>query len=142
MKAIEDKDWDKAASYLSDDFAFIGPFPQPAGRDATIASYKELLWAMPNWRFNVHDVEELPDGRVSARVNITGTQTGQLAVPVLGVPPIAPTRKRIALPEENLIYTLRNGKVSKLEVAAVRGGGLQGILSQLGVALPAGVTGY
>ncbi|HZS79112.1 MAG TPA: nuclear transport factor 2 family protein [Ktedonobacteraceae bacterium] len=31
--ALEAQDFDKAASYLSDDFVFAGPVPQPVGKN-------------------------------------------------------------------------------------------------------------
>src|SRR5258706_4459055 len=42
MQALETKDFDGAASYLSDDFYFSGSMPQPLNKDQFIKFFQEL----------------------------------------------------------------------------------------------------
>jgi predicted ester cyclase len=134
--ALEAQDFDKAASYLSDDFVFAGPVPQPVGKNEFIAIQSAFLRAMPDWSFNSHDEVEERD-KVRVAVQITGTHTHELVLPMPGMPPIPPTGKRISLPVEHVEYTLSGNKITSLSSDNVPGGGVPGVLAQMGVPLPA-----
>ena len=133
--ALEAQDFDKAASYLSDDFVFAGPVPQPVGKNEFIAIQSAFLRAMPDWSFNSHDEVEERD-KVRVAVQITGTHTHELVLPMPGMPPIPPTGKRISLPVEHVEYTLSGNKITSLSSDNVPGGGVPGVLAQMGVPLP------
>jgi hypothetical protein len=47
------------------------------------------------------------------------------------------TGKKVSLPAEASTFTIKNGKIARLDVAPTPGGGVPGILSQLGVPMPA-----
>jgi len=133
--AVEAQDFDKAASYLSDDFVFTGPVPQPVGKNEFIAIQSAFARAIPDWSFNSHD--EVEEGnKVSVAVQITGTHTQELVLPMPGMPPIPPTGKRISLPEEHVEYTFSGDKIASLTSDNVPGGGVPGVLAQIGVPLP------
>ncbi|HZS79116.1 MAG TPA: hypothetical protein VFA41_21070 [Ktedonobacteraceae bacterium] len=53
------------------------------------------------------------------------------------MPPIPPTGKRISLPVEHVEYTLSGNKITSLSSDNVPGGGVPGVLAQMGVPLPA-----
>jgi hypothetical protein len=44
--------------------------------------------------------------------------------------------KHVALPKEGITVTVKNGKIARLESAVVPGGGVNGVLAQLGVPMP------
>ena len=67
---------------------------------------------------------------------ITGTQTGELNLPLPGVPKIPASGKHVSLPKEKNTVTVKNGKISRFEAEVVPGGGVMGILAQLGVPIP------
>jgi hypothetical protein len=69
---------------------------------------------------------------------ITGTQTGELNLPLPGFQKLAATGKHVSLPKEPTTVTVKDGKISRLESTVVPGGGVSGVLAQLGVALPHG----
>jgi predicted ester cyclase len=133
--ALEARDFDKAASYLTDDFVFSGPVPQPIGKQEFIAVQSAFESAFQDWSFNSHDEVEQGD-KVVAAVQITGTHTRELALPMPGMPPVPATNKRVSLPVEHITFTFRGDKIAALTSDNVPGGGVPGILRQIGVPLP------
>lgn len=75
------------------------------------------------------------ESRVKATVQMMGTQTESFILPPLGIPPIPQMAGTIAMPEEQWSYTVENGKIARIVVGHVAGGGIQGLLHQLGVDL-------
>lgn len=133
--ALESHDFDKAATYLSDDFTLSGPTPQPVGKNEFIGIQSAFMRAIPDWSFNSHDLQEQGE-KVTSAVQITGTHTKELVVP--GMPPIPATGKKISLPEEHLEFTFKGDKIASLSSDNVPGGGVPGVLQQIGVQVPMG----
>ncbi len=134
--ALESRDFDRAASYMTDDFVFSGPVPQPIGKQEFIAVQSAFEDAFQDWSFNSHDEVEQGD-KVVAAVQITGTHTRDLVLPMPGMPPIPATNKRVSLPVEHITFTFRGDKIASLTSDNVPGGGVPGVLQQIGVPLPA-----
>ncbi len=135
LSAIEAQRWDEARGYLADDFTFSGATPQPVGADAWLAVHKAFAAAMPDFSFNASDIRE-EQGGVRLRVRPSGTQTRELALPIPGIPAIAPTGKRVQLMAEDCTCAFRGDKLVSYHVHETPGGGVKGILAQLGVAIP------
>src|SRR5215831_12892759 len=133
--ALEAHDFEKAASYLSDDFVLSGPIPQPLGKHEFIAVQTAFENAFQDWSFNSHDEVEQGD-KVVAAVQITGTHTHDLVLPMPGMPPIPATGKRVSLPQERITFTFKGDKIAGLTSDNVPGGGVPGVLAQIGVPLP------
>ena len=133
--ALEAREFEKAASYLTDDFVFKGPVPMPVGKQEFIAIQSAFESAFEDWSFNSHDEVE-QGNKVVAAVQITGTHTQDLVLPMPGMPTIPATHKKISLPEEHLEFTFRGDKVASLTSDNVPGGGVPGVLQQIGVPLP------
>jgi predicted ester cyclase len=133
-EAMEARDWEKVASYLSDDFTLSGPTPQPVGKNEFIAIQSAFMTAIPDWSFNLSQLEEQGD-KVLATVQVTGTHTNELAVP--GLPSVPATNRKISLPEEHMEFTFKGDKIASLSSDNVPGGGVPGVLQQMGVPLPA-----
>lgn len=133
--AIEAADFNKLDSMVADDFVFAGPVPQPVGKREFMGLQMALLKAMPDWKFNAKDMKENGD-QVSMMLQVTGTQTGDLQLPMPGMPPIPPSGKSVELPYEESTFTVKNGKLIRLDVKSSPAGGVMGILSQLGVPMP------
>ena len=136
LTAIEQLRWDEAKGYLTEDFTFGGAVPQPLNTDAWLGVHKAFAAAMPDFSFNASDIRE-EQGGVRLRLQISGTQTRAMALPIPGAPFIAPTGKRVQLPAEPCACEFRGDKIASYIVEKVSGGGLPGILAQLGAALPA-----
>lgn len=130
LLAVEACEWQKARSYLTDDFTFGGAVPEPVGPDVWLGIHKALAAAMPDFSFNPRGLHGENGGAV-VQVQITGTQTGELRLPAPGFTPIPPTGKRVSLPTETIKVTMRGDKLATMEVSAVPGGGLAGAVAQL-----------
>lgn len=135
LAATEAGDFGKLESLVADDFAMTGPVPMPVGKREFIGLMMAMLKAMPDWRFNPGEFQENGD-QVTVPLQITGTQTGELQLPMPGMPAIPASGKKVSLPSEPSTFTVKNGKLAKLEVESTPTGGVTGILSQLGVNLP------
>ena len=134
-EALEARDFNRAASYLADDFVFAGPVPQPIGKQEFLAVQSAFEDAFQDWSFNSHDEVEQGD-KVVAAVQITGTHTHDLVLPMPGMPTIPATGKRVSLPEEHLTFTFKGDKIASLTSDNVPGGGVPGVLAQIGIPLP------
>lgn len=131
LAAIEAQDWDTARGYLTDDFTFGGAVPQPISAEAWLGVHRALGAAMPDFSFNVSGLRE-EQGVVNGTVQLTGTQTRELSLPIPGTPVIAPTGRRLSSPAENFTCAFRGDKLSSYTVQPVAHGGVHGILEQLG----------
>jgi predicted ester cyclase len=135
FQAIEAADMTAAAKLLSDDFAFSGPVPQPISGREWLGLQQGLSKAFPDWRFNAANIRE-EGGKVRCTVQITGTHKGELDLSALGMPKLPATGKSFKLPREEITLGVSNGTFSSLSVPPSDGGGVMGILSQLGVKAP------
>jgi len=135
LAAAEAGDFGKFESLIADDFSMSGPVPMPVGKREFVGLMTAFLKAMPDWRFNPGEYKENGD-QVTVPIQITGTQTGELQLPMPGMPAIPPSGKSVSLPAEPSTFTVKNGKLTKLEVESTPAGGVTGILSQLGVNMP------
>jgi hypothetical protein len=136
LAAIEANDFKKLDGMLADDMVFAGPVPQPVGKHEFVGLQSLLLVAMPNWNFNAKDFKE-NDDVVTVTLQVPGPHTGELSLPMPGLPKVPATGKKVSLPAEPSTFTIKNGKIARLDVAPTPGGGVPGILSQLGVPMPA-----
>jgi len=136
LKSIEAGEMAAAAKLLSDGFMFSGPVPQPIGGSEWLGMHEKLNAAFPDFRFNLSDLHE-HGSQIHGTVQISGTNKGSLDLSSIGMPTIPATGKSIKLPKEELTFTSENGKLASLSVAPVAGGGVMGILGQLGVKVPA-----
>jgi predicted ester cyclase len=114
---------------------FAGPVPQPVGKREFVGLMNALVAAIPDWKFNATDYKQ-NGNQVFVTFQITGTQTGELNLPMPGFPKLPPTGKRISLPREPTVVTIKDDKISRLEASVVPGGGVAGVLAQLGVPMP------
>ena len=136
IAAMEATDWARARTSVADDFTFGGAVPQPIGPDAWLAIHQAFAAAMPDFSFNARGFHD-ENGNAVGQLQLTGTQINELILPVPGIAPIPPTGRRVSLPVETITATQRGDKLVSIIVAEVAGGGLPGLLAQLGVAIPA-----
>ena len=137
MLALERKDFNGAASLLSDAFYFIGSTPKPLNKDQFIKFFQELSAGIPNLSFhvhNIHDVEENEEGnRVVATIQITGHQENEIDLYMLSLPIIPELDKTISLPEEHWEYEVGSNIIEVINVEHEPEGGITELLHQLGV---------
>lgn len=135
FELIEAKDIAGAKTLLSDDMTFSGPVPEPVSGDMWMGLHAKLNAGFPDWSFNLSGVHQHGDV-VHCTAQITGTHTGDLDLSPMGLPVVPATGKAIQLPAEELSVTVDGGKITSVAGDPVPGGGVMGILGQLGVEIP------
>ena len=131
MSAFESGNLDYLHAHTAEDFTISGATPQPITWKDFSELLPHLIRACPDWRFNATNYKVVGD-RVTCSVRITCIHSGVLDFPMLNIHGYQPTGKRVRLPLEQNTYVLHDGKVSRLEVEKVEGGGIPGLLVQIG----------
>jgi len=134
LAAVEAGDMEKLSSLTADDMTLEGPVPEPLPKAAYLGLMGALTAGIPDWKFNASGFVEKGD-QVSVTFSINGTHTGVLSLPMLPQP-FPATGKRFQMPAEHIEFTVKGDKVSRIKLEVIPGGGVMGILAQLGVAVP------
>jgi len=135
MNALETNDQDMTDSYLSDDFTFSGWTPQPLNKKDFLAVIGGIKSGIPGLIFNLHNVDEQKES-VTGTMQIAGYQTNSFVLPPLGLPPIPQTASSVSLPAEDVKFVLGNNQITRMIVQPTAGGGINGLLRQLGIDVP------
>ena len=135
LDSVQKADFEQARSLLSDDFQFIGPVPEPINRDAWLRMSRSLKKAFPDLDYRFH-VEGADGNIVRTTAKLKGTHTYDLDLSAMNMGVIPATKKSVINPHERGKMTVRGGKVTAWVVESIAGGGLMGILGQLGVKSP------
>jgi len=131
VACLEAKDVVQAATHIHDDFQFSGFGSDPLNKDQFVSLMKALFTAIPDWSYHPRELREEGD-TVRFKTQVTGTHSGMLVGLDPGMVPIAATGKAIALPQDQVECTLRDGKVATMKVESPADGGIKGILAQIG----------
>jgi len=135
LDSVQRGDFQKAKSLLSNDYQFSGPVPEPINAETWMEINKSLKKAFPDldYRFHVDSV----DGDVAEiSAELKGTHSGVLDLSPVGLGVTPATNKTFATPREHGKVTFKGDKVVSWIVDKIEGGGLMGILTQLGIAVP------
>ena len=125
-----------AASTYTDDMTFeLSGAAAAESRTIPGPHARGLVGAAPDWNFHARDFRVEGD-TVHINIGITGTQTRTLSGLMPGMPSVPPTGKQFSLPGEHLDITVRGDKISRVVAQVPPGGGVPGLLKQLGVPLP------
>ncbi len=135
MNTLETNDLDNTSSYLADNFIFSGWTPDPLNKADFLGLISGLKEGIPGLIFNLHNVQE-HDAEISGTIKVTGYQTDSFILPMLGTPPIPQTANSISMPAEDVAYRLDHGQIINFTVQHVTGGGVHGLIRQLGIDLP------
>lgn len=124
-----------AAEYMDDDFSVTGMSSSIIDKESFLALHGSFNKAMPDRRFILSDIHS--EGKtVRAMVGMRGIHSGVLNMPNSGMQPVEPTHRPVDLPPTLMTFTLHDGKVSGIDALPPPGGGLSGLLDQLGVRSP------
>lgn len=135
MSTLDNNDLETATSYLADTFVFSGWTPKPLDKAGFLDVIKNIKEGIPGLSFNLHNVLA-QNTEITGVIHITGYQTDSFIIPSLGTPPIPQTANSISLPTEDVTYQLAAGQISSMHVQHVPGGGVTGLIKQLGIDLP------
>ena len=135
LDSVQRGDFEKAKSLLSNDYQFSGPVPEPINAETWLGINKNLKKAFPNldYHFHVDGVDGIVT-KISAELK--GTHSGLLDLSAVGLGVIPATDKSFATPREHGKVTCKDDKVVSWVVDRIEGGGLMGILVQLGIPVP------
>jgi predicted ester cyclase len=135
IDAVQMGDFQKAQSFLSDDFQFSGPVPVPLSGPAWLGMSANLKTAFPDLDYQFK-VESVDGDTLNISAQLKGTHKGNLDLTAMGMSVIPPTNKSFAAAYERGKVIVENGKVKTWATQATEGAGLMAILGQLGVKLP------
>jgi len=131
LSAFESGNLDYLQEHHTEDMVISGALPQPVPWKDYALFYPNLMRAFPDWRFNATNFKQVGD-RVTYSVRVSCTHSGVLDFPALNIHGYQPTGKRARLPLEQMTMVLHDGKVSRIEIERLEGGGIPGILAQIG----------
>jgi predicted ester cyclase len=114
---------DKVASFLSNDFKFSGPVPEPIDSTEWLGLLRLFKTAFPDINYNLRLVS-VEGNVVHTTSQVNGTHTGD--------------GKTFSLPEEPGEAIVEDDKVKSIHVQSGKGSGVMGILVQLGIQPPSG----
>ncbi len=120
LRAVEAGDWETALACIGDNYVLKGIVPFPVslfvkvGKKEALRMHKPRKQALPDFKFNEKVLEETAD-QVKFQVNLSGTHAGVIDYTGIlrGVPVIAPTGKKVNLPDEYFTYFVENGLIVK-----------------------------
>ena len=135
ITALQSGDMNLAAQNLADDFGLRGWTEQTLDKSQFLAMQSHLLVAMPDFSYNLSNVQM--DGQhVEALIQISGTNLGALDLSMLDIAPIGATGLAVELPQIPVRFVTENDTLQEMEMEMVAGGGMAGLLQQIGGELP------
>ena len=139
LDSVQRGDFQKARFLVSNDCQFRDGSAEPIRREAWMSINKNLKKAFPDldYHFHVHRVDGLDGGVVKISAELKGTHSGVLDLSPVGLGVTPATDKSFATPREHGRVTIKGDKVASWVIEPIEGGGLMGILNQLGIAVPA-----
>jgi predicted ester cyclase len=129
-------DAEKTKAHLTADAMVSGGvLPQPLPAMEAFNLVGAMQAAFPDLKFEVEQVTVNGD-QATVNLQLIGTNTGPLNMPLPGMPgSIPPTGKKVSA-KDVFVLTVQDDKVSHMRVESPAGGGLPGLLAQMGVNLP------
>lgn len=131
---IEKNELQAAEQLLSENFVFSGPVPEPMDSKQWLDIHQKLNVAFPDFSFNATNFQ-YHGIHVHCHTQISGTHKNDLDLSNLWLSNYPATATKVVLPEEYAVIEFDGDKISAVKVEIVPGGGLHGILSQIGVAV-------
>ena len=135
MDSVQKGDFEKAKSYLSSDFQFSGPVPEPMNGEAFIGMLTSLKNASPNIQYHFK-VESMNGDTADIGSKLEGTHSAPLDLTGVHMGVIPATNKSWSAAQEHGKATVKGDKVTSWAVQPTEGAGLMAILGQLGIKPP------
>jgi hypothetical protein len=135
MDAIQMGNFERAKTYLSNDFKFSGPVPEPISGAEWIGLSTNLKAAFPdlNYQFKI---ESIDGDTANITAQLQGTHKGALDLTSMHMGVIPATGKSFKAAREHGKVRVRDGKITSLANEPTEGAGLMAILGQLGIEVP------
>lgn len=137
MQALEAQEFTRATDYLADSMIFTGFTPAPLTKNHFMMVMSGLAEGFPNLAYNFHatgeSAETAEGSRVRGTVQMTGAQVNSFKLPPLGIGPIPEMAMSVSLAEENWEFDVKNNLIAGIRADRKPGGGIEGLLNQLGI---------
>lgn len=135
MMALDDGDFETAASYLAEDFEFSNHTMPPIGKNEWLGMSIALKQGFPdlNYNFQIHEVH---GNRLQGSASLTGTHSGDLDLTGMGMGVVAATGVAVETPREYNDGVVENGLIRSIHVHDTPETGLAALLSAIGVQPP------
>ena len=135
VDSVQRGDFEKAQSFLSNNYQFSGSVPKPLDRDIWMAINRNLKKAFPNldYHFHLDGVDGLDGSVIRISSELKGTHRGTLDLSPLGLGATPATDKSFVAAREKTKITVKENKITSWVVEPTQGAGLKAILGQLGV---------
>jgi len=135
MDSVQRGDFDKAKTFLSDDFRFTGLVRRPINSKTWLRMSASLKMAFAGLNYHFK-VDSARGNVVNTTSQMSGSNRGAFDLTGLRMGVISATNKDFSTARENHTITVKNEKVSSWVVEPTEGAGLMAILKQLDVKLP------
>ena len=135
MHAVQTGNFEKAKTYLADDFLFSGSVSQPINAEDWMGMNMNLKKAFPNLEYHFR-VVSVQNGVVEISTELKGTHKGDLDLTSMHMGVIPATNKSFAAGREHSKLTVDGDKVSAWVVEPNKNAGIATILNLLGVKVP------
>jgi len=132
IEGLKAHDVERVADTVADDLVFVSA-TRRLDKPQFLAMLRALYTGFPDWHYD-YDPVEVNDGIYAVKYRQGGTHAGTWTL--AGMEPIAPTGKRVQIPEHYFFYKVRGDKIIEIRPDPVPGGAPRGILEQIGVAVP------
>lgn len=136
FSAIESGDFAALEKLLHEDYQLTGPVPNPMGKRELVNMLKSIKAGLPDFALNPTDLKE-SIGQVTGIMHVAGTHSQTLDLSFMGAPPQGATGKKVTLPDEPFAVDFTGDRISRFYVEPVEGGGVSGMLNQIGVSVAA-----
>jgi hypothetical protein len=136
MDSIQQGDFTRARTLMSEDFRYIGSTPESISGDAWLAMAMSLKNACPDLDYHFH-LENMCADTARISIQLRGTHTGAWDLTSMHMGKIRATRKSFAAAREDGKVTVKGDQVTSWVVQPTRGAGLKAIFGQLGLHPPA-----
>jgi hypothetical protein len=129
-------DEEKTMAHLTPDAMVSGGIlPQPMPAMEAFKLVGAMRTAFPDLKFDVQKVT-VNGNQATVNVELSGTNTGALSMPLPGMPGMIPATGKKASVPDTLIVTVEGDKVSHLHIDSPADGGLPALLAKIGIKLP------
>ena len=135
MDSVQEGDFTRAKSMLTEDFQFSGPIPEPINAETWLGLSASLKAAFPDLDYHFKVIGA--DGDVvKSTSQLSGTHSGSFDLTNMHMGVIPATNKSFSAKLEKTKVTVRENKIAAWVVEPTEGAGLMAILQQLDVKAP------
>ncbi|HCI78561.1 MAG TPA: hypothetical protein DHW02_02595 [Ktedonobacter sp.] len=136
VTALQSGDISLAANSMADNFTLTGFAANVLDKNEFLLMQSKLLAAMPDFSYNLSDVQDAENDSVQALIQITGTQANGLDLSQFGMRPVESTGLAVTLPQVHVTYDVENGLITSIQIESLPGSGMAGLAQQVGAELP------